>query len=132
MDGVGSSMRTAGLAIALMGLLLGVAGCSKPKIDAELAAKGEQAASVCSACHTFRVGKHLVGPSLANVYGRKAGSAKGYAYSDAMKNSGITWDEASLTQFIADPQGTMPGTNMAIQPIPKETARAITEYLKTK
>lgn len=132
MGQVRSSLRTSAFAMAMVGLLAGVSACGKPKVDAELAAKGEQAASICVACHTFRTGKHLIGPSLAHVYGRKAGTVQDYVYSDAMKASGITWDEASLTRFISDPQGTVHGTNMAIQPIPADTARAIVEYLKTK
>ena len=54
-----------------------------------------------------------VGPNLHGVFGRKAGSLDGYAYSAAMKNSGIVWDDETLAKYLRDPRGSMPGNKMA-------------------
>ena len=57
-------------------------------------------------------GENRLGPSLAGVVGRKAGTVQNYAFSEAMKNSGLTWDEASLDKFIADPDALVQGNKM--------------------
>jgi cytochrome c len=78
------------------------------------AAAGEATFRVCKICH--RIGedaKNFVGPELNGVVGRKAGSVPGYNYSDAMKNSGLTWDEATLTKYLRSPREVVPGTKMA-------------------
>jgi cytochrome c len=67
--------------------------------------------AICAACHSSD-GTNGVGPSLKDVYGRKAGTAKGFAYSPAMKKSEVTWDDATLDDFIGSPQKSMPGNRM--------------------
>jgi cytochrome c len=65
------------------------------------------------ACHQIgETAKNGVGPVLNGVIGRTAGSVAGYSYSDANKNSGITWDEATFREYIKDPKAKVPGTKM--------------------
>ncbi|MGO9485776.1 MAG: c-type cytochrome [Rhodomicrobium sp.] len=80
---------------------------------AQDAAAGEKVFAVCKACHNIgENAKNSVGPVLNGVIGRRAGSVEGYKYSDANKNSGITWDEATFKEYIQDPKAKVPGTKM--------------------
>ena len=78
------------------------------------AAKGQRIFNTqCKSCHTVeKDGAQVTGPNLHGLFGRKAGTNAGYAYSDAMKNSGIVWDEATLTEYNRDPKAKVPGTKM--------------------
>jgi cytochrome c len=81
---------------------------------AQDAAAGEKVFLVCKACH--QVGdnaKNAVGPVLNGLFGRKAGSVERYNYSEANKNSGLTWTEEEFTKYIQDPKAVVPGTKMA-------------------
>lgn len=85
----------------------------------------------CQVCHTVEAGKNKIGPSLAGIVGRKAGSVPGYAYSDANKNSGVTWDEATLDTYLTDPRKFIPGTKMLFVGIKNADERkALIAYLK--
>ena len=96
------------------------------------AAKGEKIFAKCKACHTVEAGKNKVGPSLAGVVGRKSGMAEGFNYSDAMKNSGLTWDDATLDSYLAAPKKSVPGTKMAFPGLPNEQDRLdVIAYLKS-
>ena len=66
-------------------------------------AKGKQIFAKCQVCHSIEKGVNKIGPSLHGVYGRKAGTLEGYNYTDAMKNSGFTWDETSLGHISDQP-----------------------------
>lgn len=66
----------------------------------------------CRTCHSWKEDDNRLGPNLHGIIGRKAGAAEGFAYSGAVKSSGITWDEASLDKFIANPNGFLPNNNM--------------------
>lgn len=80
---------------------------------AQDAAAGEKVFAVCKACHQAgETAKNAVGPVLNGVIGRKAGTYAGYNYSDANKNSGLTWDEATFRDYIKDPKTKVPGTKM--------------------
>jgi cytochrome c len=91
--------------------LLAVAGAGE--VRAQDAAAGEKAFGVCKACHQVgETAKNSVGPSLNGLFGRKAGTIAGYNYTDANKNSGLTWDEATFREYIKDPRAKIPGTKM--------------------
>jgi cytochrome c len=84
-----------------------------PAVAADPAA-GEKAFAVCKACHKVGEGaKNGVGPTLNGVVGRASGSVEGFKYSDSMANSGITWDEANLSEYIKNPKTKIPGNKMA-------------------
>lgn len=83
----------------------------------------------CQLCHSIE--HDLVGPRHLGLFGRKAGSIAGYPYSTAMKNSGITWSEDTLNQFLSGPQTYVPGTRMTFTGLPSEQDRAdVIAYLK--
>lgn len=101
--------------------------------SAQDAAAGEKVFVVCKACH--QVGdnaKNVVGPVLNGLIGRKSGSVEGYSYSAANKNSGITWDEATFSEYIKDPKAKIPGTKMAFAGIKDEQKiKDLIAYLHT-
>jgi cytochrome c len=91
--------------------LLAVAGSGE--VRAQDAAAGEKVFGVCRACHQVgETAKNAVGPSLNGLFGRKSGTIAGYNYTDANKNSGLTWDEATFREYIKDPKAKIPGTKM--------------------
>src|SRR3954463_647272 len=82
-------------------------------VRAQDAAAGEKVFAVCRACHQVgETAKNAVGPVLNGVIGRPAGTYPGYSYSEANKNSGLTWDEATFRDYIKDPRAKIPGTKM--------------------
>jgi cytochrome c len=86
----------------------------------------------CSICHAVNGSGGKLGPDLTGVVGRKAGSVPGYAYSDAMKASKITWTPAEIEKFIAGPQAMVPGTKMTFAGISDPAQRAkVVAYLKS-
>ena len=85
----------------------------------------------CAICHTLEAGKNKIGPSLAGVVGRKAGSVPGFAYSAANKNSGDIWDAQTLDIYLVDPRKFMPGTKMVFVGLKNpEDRKALIEYLE--
>jgi len=96
------------------------------------AAAGEATFRMCKTCH--RIGedaRNFVGPELNGVVGRKAGSVPDYNYSDANKNSGLTWDEATLTKYLRSPREVVPGTKMAFPGLQRDQDVAdVIAYLK--
>lgn len=86
----------------------------------------------CAACHSTEKGKNLVGPSLFGVIGRKAGTEAGFAFSDANKNSGLTWDEKTLDTYLTNPMKMVPGTKMTFAGLTDAAQRKeVIDYLKT-
>jgi cytochrome c len=95
-------------------------------------AQGEKVFNKCKVCHSVEDEKNKIGPYLDGVVGRKAGTAEGYSYSDAMKNSGLVWDEATLDKYLAHPKDVVPHTKMAFVGLPKEEDRQnVIAYLKS-
>ena len=96
-------------------------------------AAGEKTFMKCKVCH--QVGdnaKNMVGPALTGIVGRKAGTYPGYSYSEANKNSGLTWDEATLDVYLTNPKAKVPGTKMIFPGLPNEKDRKdVIAYLKT-
>jgi cytochrome c len=83
--------------------------------------KGASVFKRCGICHKIGPGAtNLVGPELNGLDGRKSGSAPGFAYSDANKNSGIVWAEATFKEYIQDPRAKIPNTKMIFAGIKNE------------
>ena len=101
-------------------------------VEAGDAKKGKKVYNKCKACHTIKKGgKNRVGPNLFGIVGRKAAQVKGFKYSKAMKNSGITWDEATLNKFLKKPKKLVKKTKMAFGGLKKDSQRAdLIAYLK--
>ena len=92
-------------------------------------ARGAKAyAANCGSCHSLDANR--VGPAHRGVYGRKAGTARGYAYSPAMRGARIVWNEATLDRFLQNPQAMVPGTRMGFR-VPDSARRAdVIAYLR--
>ena len=87
--------------------------------------------AVCKACHSVEPGKNGIGPSLAGIYGDKTATVPGFEFSDAMKSSGLTWNQATLDRYLADPRGVVPGTKMAFGGVADAAKRqAIIDWIK--
>lgn len=88
---------------------------------AQDAANGEKVFAQCRACHQVgETAKNVVGPLLNGLFGRKSGTIEGFSYTPANKNSGITWDEATFSEYIKDPRARIPGTKMIFAGIKEE------------
>ena len=102
------------------------AAVSPPAQSAPLsadAAAGKAVFRKCQACHSLTAGKNGVGPSLADVVGKKAASVAGYNYSQAMRSSNLTWDAATLDAYLTDPQKVVPGNKMPFPGMKTENER---------
>ena len=92
---------------------------------AQDAEAGKKVFTKCAPCHSIGPGaKNKVGPEQNGLVGRKAGSVEGFDYSVAMKNSGITWDESQLNEYITDPKKKVPGNKMLFPGVKDETERS--------
>ena len=111
-------MKTAVIAIV-------VAALSGVAAHAQDLAAGENSFKKCLACHAVGEGaKNKVGPLLNGLEGRKSGTIEGYSYSEANKNSGITWSKETFLDYIKDPRAKIPGTKMIFPGIKNETEAA--------
>ena len=121
-------------AVATLALLAGLASAAAQ--DAPAAgdpALGERVFAKCRACHQIGEGAHnAVGPELNGLIGRHSASVPDYNYSEAMKNSGIVWDEPTFKVYIRDPKAKVPGTKMSFAGLSKQSdIDNVTAYLKT-
>jgi len=105
------------LALAAISCLLAVTA------SADEPGAGDAMLHKCEICHSLNAGAPAkVGPTLHGVFGRKAGTAPGFPFSDAMKNSGIVWDDETLAKFLRDPKTALPGNRMSFPGIADEAA----------
>jgi cytochrome c len=110
-------MKTAVLAAAFL------AGSMSAPVQsfAQDAAAGEQSFKKCLPCHAVgESAKNKVGPILNGIDGRHSGTVAGYSYSEANKNSGITWNKDVFLEYIRDPKAKIPGTKMIFPGIKNE------------
>ena len=102
-------MRRTATILILGGMAFIAAPCAAADPEA-----GKAVFNRCRICHTVEAGGHSgAGPNLHGIFGRKAGSVEHFAYSPAMKNSGVVWDEATLASYLHGPKQFIPGTRMA-------------------
>jgi cytochrome c len=86
--------------------------------------RGETLTMQCRACHSFEEGAApIVGPTLHRVFGRTAGSAQNYAYSDALASSGFVWTPRALDAWLAEPFAFLPGNRMTFPGLPNGNDR---------
>lgn len=113
----------------IAGLALGSTHGAYAQGDAQ---RGAKFFPQCAACHTLEPGRNLTGPSLANLFGRKAGTVSNFLrYSDALKRSGVVWDEKTLDAWLKNPDKFIPGNDMTFPGIKDDKARReLIAYLK--
>jgi cytochrome c len=88
-------------------------------------AQGQRIFGTCAACHSLRPDQNMTGPSLADLWGRKAGSLPSFnRYSPALKSANVTWDDKTLNEWIKDPQHLVPGNEMTFDGIKDDRQRA--------
>lgn len=105
-------------------VLLLLAGSAQAQDQDETARKGAQAYRICAGCHSLQPGVHLSGPSLADRWGKVAATIAGFGrYTEALKESGIIWEENSLDAWIANPQAMVPGTTMTFRGVDDDATR---------
>ena len=111
--------------LTLSALAVIVSSAAAPAALAQDVAAGKSSFNKCLACHAVGEGaKNKVGPVLSGLDGRKSGTVEGYSYSDANKNSGITWNKEQFLEYIRDPKAKIPGTKMIFAGIKKDSEAA--------
>jgi cytochrome c len=94
------------------------------------AVRGEALYDGCEDCHSLD--KNDVGPRHRGVFGRKAGAVPDYAYSKALRDSGLTWDEQTLDSWLADPRKLVPGAKMKYHLAQARDRADVIAFLKSK
>src|SRR5712672_4331168 len=107
-------------------MALSAIACSSPALaEPGDAARGERDFRACAPCHSLEPDRNMTGPSLADLWGRKAGSLPSFdRYSDALKSSGIIWDDRALDGWLTDPQRMVPDNDMPFEGIKDAHVRA--------
>src|SRR5215475_10980569 len=106
--------------------------CSSPALAGEDVGAGHEIYQAqCSPCHSNQPGVNGIGPSLAGLAGRRAGSLPGFHFTPALQGLGLTWNADTFIQFLGDPTKLVPGTAMTVT-VPDATGRAnLFAYLAT-
>lgn len=108
------------LVVAFVAFVASPAGAQQDSV-----ARGERDFRVCAACHSLEPNRNMTGPSLANLWRRKAGSLPSFdRYSDTLKASGIIGDDRSLDAWLTDPERMVPGNEMPFEGIKDEHVRS--------
>ncbi len=108
--------------MAITAIVMGFAGTDFASAAPE---DGSRAFRACVACHSLEPDQHLTGPSLAGLYGRKAGTIDGFTrYSSALKNADVVWNDENLDTWLANPQALIPGNLMSFPGIKEKQVRA--------
>jgi cytochrome c len=110
-------MQMHALAAVTAAIVLILGGPARADGDA---AKGQKVFAKCKTCHEIATDKNKVGPTLQGVIGRKAGAVAGFKYSEAMRNSGVTWDTTTIAEYVAKPKEFIAGNKMAFAGLKKE------------
>jgi cytochrome c len=120
-----------------MAIWIALAGClaaasAWANADGGNAQRGARIFRVCAACHSLEPGRNLTGPSLAGVFGRKAGTLASFLrYSPALRRSNIAWDERTLDAWLRDPQALVPGNYMSFRGLTDAKSRTdLIAYLR--
>jgi cytochrome c len=119
-----------GAILAMTALLCVVAQpAAASDLDARLAVanmkRGQLLYMVCKACHDVEAGlPHKVGPNLHGMFGRKAGTAEGFKYTDALVKSGLVWTPETMDEWLRQPGALVPGNGMAFAGIANDADRA--------
>ena len=118
---------------AALALILGFVGIADAQ-DSDTGRKGAPAYRLCAACHSLKPGVHLSGPSLADVWGKRAAMNESYGrYTEALKKAmpDIVWDENTLNAWIAEPQAMVPGTTMTFRGVKDNQTRSdLVDFLR--
>ncbi len=113
-----------GLMVAWLALVAGLGSTAWAAVEGD-PEEGARVFRACGACHSLAPGQHRTGPSLAGVFGRKAGTAPGFhRYSQALEGADVIWTATALDAWLADPRQFLPGNRMTFPGIPDAKARA--------
>ena len=105
-------MKSKILGMSILAATLSFTSIAQASNEKMMQAAGQEIFKKCSACHSSDGSKNTFGPSLVGVINRKAASLPRFAYSDALKKSGLTWTEANLRRWVAGNDILVPGTRM--------------------
>src|ERR1700694_1295140 len=112
-------------AAILAGTLAGALLAASPNAETANTNRGQRVFGACAACHSLESNRNMSGPSLAELWNRKAGTLASFPrYSAALKSSGIVWNDKMLDEWLKDPQHLVPGNTMTFQGMPNDQQRA--------